>query len=108
MRCSSLCLRDNRHQLVHAMSARVTGPNGLQAVLREIAHHFFVAQQRTQMPLHVGAVFCDEKIATWLEKIFGVMPGRTDERNSASESFERTNGGDTGKEIYVRATRYMQ
>src|SRR5436190_12610782 len=90
------------------MSARVTGANSSQAPLGEIARHFFVAQQRAQMAFHAGAVFCHEKIAAWLEKIFGVTPGRTDERNSASESFEWTNSGNTRESIYVRTTRHMQ
>src|SRR3954452_7693884 len=90
------------------MSARVTRANSSHAMFREIAGHFFVAQQRTQMPFHTGAVFRDEKIAAWLEKIFGVTPRRTDERNSASESFERPNRGNAREGIYIRTTGNMQ
>src|SRR4029078_7805786 len=106
MQCSSLCLRDDRHQFVHSMSARVTGANASKAVPGQIARHFFVTQKREYLPLHVGAVFCYEKIAAWLEKIFGVMPWRTNERNSASESFKRTNGGNAQEETYVRTQRH--
>ena len=90
------------------MCARVPSVHCVHAVRGNAMCHFFVAQQRAQMAFHFGAVFCHEKIAAWLEKIFGVTPGRTDERNSASESFEWTNSGNTRESIYVRTTRHMQ
>ena len=45
------------------MGTGMSGANGLETVLGEIARHFFIAQQRAQMAFHFATISGDQEIA---------------------------------------------
>src|ERR1700759_1400070 len=59
------------------------------------------------MSLHLGAVMRHQILAAGGEEIIDIIPGRADQRNSASERFKHADGRDTRKRSYVRFSRDM-
>ena len=57
---------------------------------------------------HLGAMSCHEKVATGREQSFGIVPGRADQRNTARQSFERTNRWNPGEFVDVWPSRNVQ
>jgi hypothetical protein len=86
------------------MGAGVAGENRGAAMLGQLACHSFVSEKGAQLALHLASVFRDEKIFSRGEKLFAVLPRRTDEGDATGERFEGTDGWNSGKSFDIGAS----
>src|SRR4051812_35889984 len=71
-------LRNDRHQLVHAMRTGMAGEDRLVPARGQVAGDARLLQQRAQVPRHLRAVAGDPKILAGGKQSFGVGPWRAD------------------------------
>src|SRR5438552_1874502 len=88
------------------MRTGMARPDRRQSGPGELGSELLVAQDARQGRRHFCSVLRTEVTAS-RKQCLGVAPRRADERNAARERLEHADGGNAGKRLYIRASRYM-
>src|SRR4051812_34315532 len=89
------------------MGAGVARTDRLQSVLRQLLPQLGSREHASQVAHHFLGISGDEKIASWMEQLFGIIPWGADQRNATGERFENPNRRNPRQGFDVGRTRNM-
>src|SRR6516225_4299891 len=82
--------------------------NGLQAVVTQTALRFLVRQEILKFRLEIVAVACHPVVLARGKQVLLVSPGRTEQRNTASQSLKNADRRNTAQVVRVLAPGNVQ
>ncbi len=99
--------RQDRHQLVDAVRAGVTGPDGGEPLSHEGGPPRRIGLQRRQVLLHLTAAPAHDEVLPRREQVLAIVPGRRQQRDAAGQGLEHPDGRDAGQQLHIEAPRHV-